>query len=658
MMLRRLLLMLSILFVQQGWSAEPVRIGVLSFRALEQTQQQWQPLADYLQRSIPEHRFEVVPLYLPELGNAATENQLDFVFTNPEHFVILRQAIGLAAIATMMPMIEGHPVNQFGGVILSRADRNDIQTLSDLSGKIIASPSHASFGGYVMQRWELFRHDINPGEFRFTGMPHDKVVEEVLQGKADAGFVRSGILEAMTKEGKIQANTLKVINPRNLGHFPQMLSTDLYPEWPFAAPLATPQALIKAVSLALLNLNSSDPAARAAHIYGFAPPGDYSSVEAILLRLDLHPQEFKHIDLLDVYYKYRHSIWVGSLTLLIIGLLSVKLLHGNRRLKRTLLKIRQAQMELSLHNAALMASADAIIITDINAVIQWVNPAFCNLTGYSVAEAVGHTPAELVKSGEQDPLFYRQLWTTIRKGESWRGEIINRRKNGELYHEQLSINPVYGDGKNITHFVAVKQDITVRKQTEETIRQMAFYDPLTQLANRRLLVDRLEHTINSCRRTRHYGGLLFIDLDRFKALNDEYGHDAGDQLLIEVSNRLKALVRMEDTVARLGGDEFVVLLVDLNGNRALAQQQAKKVAEKIRTTIAQPYTMQINDRQHTSRSLSYGLTASIGVTLFLDDDHSGNKILKQADDAMYEAKHSGRDSICSFSEKPYLGSGE
>jgi diguanylate cyclase (GGDEF)-like protein/PAS domain S-box-containing protein len=648
MMLRRLLLTLSILFAQSCWSDEPIRIGILSFRALEKTQQQWQPLADYLQRSIPEHRFEVVPLYLPELGNAATENQLDFVFTNPEHFVILRQAIGLAAIATMMPMIEGRPVNQFGGVILSRADRGDILTLSDLSGKIIASPSQASFGGYVMQRWELFRHDISPGAFRFTGMPHDKVVEEVLQGKADAGFVRSGILEAMTKEGKLPANALTVINPQNRGNFPQMLSTDLYPEWPFAAPLATPQALIKAVSLALLNLNPSDPAARAANIYGFAPPGDYSAVEAILLRIDLHPQEFKHIDLLDVYYKYRHSIWVGTLTLLIIGLLSVKLLHGNRRLKHTLLKMQQAQMELNLHDAALKASADAIIITDINAVIQWVNPAFCELTGYSAAEAVGHTPSELVRSGEQDQDFYRQLWETIRKGESWRGEIINRRKNGELYNEQLSINPVYGDGENITHFVAVKQDITDRKLIEEKIRQMAFYDPLTQLANRRLLVDRLEHTISSCRRTHHYGGLLFIDLDRFKALNDEHGHDAGDQLLVEVANRLKTHVREEDTVARLGGDEFVVLIADLDGNRTLARQQTEKIAAKIRIAIDQPYALRINDSQNTSHTISYGLTASIGFTLFLDDDHSGEKILKQADAAMYEAKHSGRDNICSF----------
>jgi len=647
MMQRHLWLLLSILFVQQAWGGEPVRIGILSFRALEQTQQQWQPLADYLQRSIPEQRFEVVALYLPELSKAATENQLDFVFTNPEHFVMLRQAIGLAAIATMMPTMEGHPVNQFGGVVFCRADRGDIQTLSDLAGKIIASPTQASFGGYVMQRWELFRRDIKPGEFRFTGMPHDKAVDEVLQGKADAGFVRTGILEALSQEGKLKANTLKVLNPQNRGNFPQMLSTDLYPEWPFAAPLATPPALIKAVSLALLNLNPDDPAARAAHIYGFTAPGDYSSVEAILLRLDLHPQEFKHIDLLDVYYKYRHSIWVGSLTLLIIGLLSVKLFHGNRRLKRTLMKMQQAQMELNLHDAALMASADAIIITDIDAVIQWVNPAFCALTGYSAAEALGHTPTELVKSGEQDQAFYRRLWATIRKGESWRGEIINRRKNGELYHEQLSINPVYGDGKNITHFVAVKQDITDRKQIEETIRQMAFYDPLTQLANRRLLVDRLEHTISSCRRT-HQGGLLFIDLDHFKALNDEYGHDAGDQLLVEVANRLKAHVRQEDTVARLGGDEFVVLLVDLDANRTPARQQVEKVALKIHTAVDQPYTLQINDKQNTNRAVSYSLTASIGITLFLDDDHSGEKILKHADDAMYDAKHSGRNSIRSF----------
>jgi diguanylate cyclase (GGDEF)-like protein/PAS domain S-box-containing protein len=306
------------------------------------------------------------------------------------------------------------------------------------------------------------------------------------------------------------------------------------------------------------------------------------------------------------------------------------------------------ELELRLHDAALKSCAEGIVITDVNANIQWVNPAFCELTGFAEAEVLGKTPSELVKSGLQDDGFYQNLWQTILSGQPWRGEIVNRRKNGELYDEQLSITPVFGAEQVISHFVAVKQDISERKRNQEQIQRLAYYDPLTQLANRRLLIDRLEKVLAICRRHRHYGALLFLDLDRFKPLNDRYGHDAGDQLLQEVAKRLKETVRQEDTVARLGGDEFVVVLVELDGDHDQAARQAEQVALKLHEVLANAYVLWLRHEGAVPNRIEYQLTVSIGISLFMEAESNANKILKQADIAMYDAKHQGRNTICLF----------
>ncbi len=635
------------------YGADKIRIGVLSFRSIAQTQQQWSGLSNYLEQHIPEHTFELVPLFYPDLDRAAVHNELDFVLTNPEHYVLLRQQSGLAAIATLMPLVEGHPVNQFGGVIFSLATRQDIQILPDLANKKIAAPAEESFGGFLMQRWELNKRDIKPASFKFTGMPHDLAVDEVLKGNVDAGFVRSGILESMIIEGKVAPDALKIINQQNpVVDFPNVISTPLYPEWPFSATTKAPQSLIKAVSLALLNMDKDDLVAKTAKIYGFTPPSDYTEIEAVMLRLHVHPQTLKNVNLIDIYYSYRYAIWITTGLLLIIAILTFKLLRSNRRMHSLLLKMQKSELELRLHDTALNSCADAIIITNIDLIIQWANPAFCILTGYSLEETLGHKVTKLLNSGQQSPSFYDQLRDTILAGHTWRGELVNRRKNGDLYDEQLSITPVYGSQNHeISHFIAIKQDISERKSIEAKIKQLAFYDPLTHLANRRLLIDRLEHTLATCRRTRQFGALLYIDLDHFKPLNDQYGHDVGDQLLIELAKRLKQSVRGEDTVARIGGDEFVVLLIQLNTEEKIAHQQVIEVATKIHEVINQPYTLKMIQLSSAQELIEYSLTASIGITLFKDDQSSGDKILKQADIAMYQAKHAGRDTISSFTNE-------
>lgn len=314
--------------------------------------------------------------------------------------------------------------------------------------------------------------------------------------------------------------------------------------------------------------------------------------------------------------------------------------------------VREAlESRLRLFEVALNSVASGIVITDVDAHIQWANPAFTQLTGFSLEEVLGRNPGELTKSGKQSPAFYRNMWETILSGQTWHGEIVNRRKDGSLYDETLVIAPVTGGDGTIRHFVAIMQDITERKQAEEQIRTLAFYDALTQLPNRRLLNDRLGQTMAASKRSGCYGALMFLDLDNFKPLNDTYGHGVGDLLLIEVAHRLTSCVRETDTVARFGGDEFVVMLSELDTDKNESTAQAGIVAEKIRVALAEPYLLTCKQEGNAETIIEHRCAASIGVALFINHEAEPEEVLKWADIAMYQAKEGGRNSIRFYAAK-------
>lgn len=297
------------------------------------------------------------------------------------------------------------------------------------------------------------------------------------------------------------------------------------------------------------------------------------------------------------------------------------------------------QAEVGLRVAAIaFESQEAMFVTDANQVIQRVNTAFTQTTGYSAQESIGQTP-RMLHSGRHDSGFYASMWTAIQNDGHWQGEIWNRRKNGDIYPEWLTISAVKDAGGQVSHYVGIFQDMSESKAREDQIRTLAFYDSLTRLPNRRLLLDRLHQAMVSSERSERYAALLFIDLDNFKLLNDTQGHDIGDLLLTGVAQRLLACVRSGDTVARLGGDEFVVLLEDLDTNPEEGAAQAEMVAAKILEALGQPYLL--GQIEHHSG-------ASIGVTLFQDKHHSVEEILKRADLAMYQAKAAGRGTIRFF----------
>lgn len=296
-----------------------------------------------------------------------------------------------------------------------------------------------------------------------------------------------------------------------------------------------------------------------------------------------------------------------------------------------------AERELRIAAIAI-ESQEGIMVTDDKNRILRVNCAFTRLTGYSPTEVIGKTPA-ILKSGRHDKAFYQAMWERLILEKHWHGEVWDRRKSGEIYPKWLTINAVTDPAGRVTHYVAAFTDLSEHKDAQAAIYRLAFYDPLTDLPNRRLLGDRVTQAMTVSARNQIYCAILLIDLDNFKALNDTKGHGIGDLLLIEVAKRLKTCVRQGDTVARLGGDEFVIMLENLDANQETAAAQAERVGEKIIQALTQSYLL--DGKEHHS-------SASIGINLFSGSHSTSEEVIKHADTAMYEAKHAGRNTLRFF----------
>jgi len=299
----------------------------------------------------------------------------------------------------------------------------------------------------------------------------------------------------------------------------------------------------------------------------------------------------------------------------------------------------QKQAEQLRLNSVAFETEDAILITDAQEKIVTVNQAFTKITGYTPEEILGKTP-RILKSGQHDALFYKALWESLSDKGFWQGELWNKRKNGEIYPEHITITAIKDSKGILTHFLANFSDITLRKAAQKQIQEMAYRDPLTRLANRHLLQENTLKAIEKNHQEQVYGALVFIDLDNFKQLNDTFGHDAGDMLLIQVATRLQDCTRQGDTVSRLGGDEFLILLEDLGNDQERARAQTNSVALKILSYLNKPFALAQGN---------YRVGASIGISLFGKIKQEPDELIKQADMAMYESKEKGRNQISFFS---------
>ncbi len=289
---------------------------------------------------------------------------------------------------------------------------------------------------------------------------------------------------------------------------------------------------------------------------------------------------------------------------------------------------KRLEAELELSALVFNASTASIIVADAEGFIACVNPAFTQTTGYEPHEVIGRNP-RLLSSGRQSREFYQNMWQTLDETGHWEGEWWNRRKDGELYAEQVIINIVRNKDGSVYRYVKISSDVTEKKRLDDLIWRQANYDNVTNLPNRRLFLDRLAQEIKKCHRAKESLALLFIDLDRFKEVNDEFGHAVGDRLLVEVSRRVNACIRSSDTVARLGGDEFTVILADLAQTARI-----ETVARNITSVLAQPF--------HCDE-IEASISASMGIAIYPADGSDSNELIKKADQAMYAAKNSGRN---------------
>ncbi len=277
---------------------------------------------------------------------------------------------------------------------------------------------------------------------------------------------------------------------------------------------------------------------------------------------------------------------------------------------------------LQLQAAALEAAANPILISRLDGTIIWVNEAFEHLSGYTRDEALGQR-TNLLKSGHHSPSFFKDMWDTILSGQRWRGELLNRHKDGSLYQEEMTITPVKNATGEVTHFIAIKLDITERKVAEEHIRQLALADPLTGLANYRRLLDALDSEIKRYDRTARSFAILLLDLDDLKKINDVHGHLAGSRALARVANVLRIRCRAIDTAARYGGDEFVVVLPETDTEAAT--QVAQRITEHVRNDGVEPR-----------------ISVSAGTAVFPRDGETIDELLAAADRALYREKGSSK----------------
>ena len=753
--------------VQAAEPAAPVRIAVTAYRPKEQAQKQWAPLARLLKAAIPDHDFEVVAYTRSELQQVVLSRQVDFVLTNPGQYVLLARRADLKApLATLLMDESGQEVASYGGVMFTRADAPPVGSLADLKGKTIAAVDVESLGGYQMQLLELLKAGVNvqtDSDLLLTGQPHDRVLNAVLQRKADVGFVRTGVLESLQREGKLQPGQFRVIHAQKLDAFPVPSSTSLYPEWPFSYLGHVDERLARRVTAALFSIEADSPEARAMGIRGFSVPADYAPVADTLRALRLPPFDLMPaFTLRDVASRYRTPLIWSILALTLVALLGVRLALAQRRL-RAEVAIRQAserateqsrellmtvidnvpigvfwkgrdlrflgcntvfakdcersnardlvgqddfdvaeveraqryrkddlvvlnsglpklfyedrfvnrhgklrwnriskvplrdpdgavfgvlgiyediseqkrlEAQLVLDASVFEHAREGILITDPHGDIINVNAAFTTITGYSRDEVLGKNP-NLLSSGRHPKAFFQSMFSDLERQSYWHGEIWNRRKSGEDYAEMLTITTVRDPLGQAQHHVAMFFDISDIKAHQQQLENMAHFDALTHLPNRVLLADRLQQAMSQVQRRDRLLAVVYLDLDGFKLVNDTYGHNAGDFLLVAVADNMKYVLREGDTLARLGGDEFVAVLTDLSDAEDCAQTMQRLLA-----AVGRPVPYADTQLQ---------VSASLGVTFYPQAQAvDADQLLRQADQAMYQAKLTGKNRYHAF----------
>ena len=750
------------------WSTTDVKIGVLAFRGTAMTLQRWQATADYLKERVPGLNFTIVPVTNDNIVSMVQNAEIDFLLSNPASYAFLEAKYGVTRVLTLVNQSSIGGITQYGSVIFTTAGRNDIRTLRDLHGKSLLAVHKDAFGGWWMAWRELNKIGIDPQRdltLSFSGFPQDNIVKAVLSKKVDAGVVRSQILERMADEGKLKLSQIRVINHKRLFGFPYALSTPLYPEWPLATLKHVPGDLAEMVVLALLDLDSSHPAARQANITGWTVPLDYLPVHELMKELHLgHYADWDHFTLRQVAKKYWYSFAFIAVTLLglcavifytvklnsrlryshallqkemlqrqkaqiessklgrildsspseiyVFNLVTEELIHANISAKHHLAKasdlllsnllpdipdhvkekmrttIEQHNETAILHcecslfrqngdsvtaavqfqiyhddqaptlvciaqdisefkkaeitldkerernEITLQSITEGIITADQHGNIEYINKIAASLTGWSLEDAVGKAVDDIIRLVDSDsgkpsaPDFAADMHPNLFGREKSRLLVT---KTGDRIAVDLSTIPRHDQHGKPCGFTHLMRDRSELHELTERMQYFVTHDELTGLINRRVFENEIREALRSANLNHTQHAVLYLNLDKFRVINDSFGHQAGDELIKQLTIQLKVMVRGCDTLARLGGDQFGVLL------RGCTLDDAQLAASRMQEVInLYPFAWNAN---------IVHMGVSIGIVPVRPGIGKLRDVLNAADTAGYVAKDLGSNRI-------------
>jgi two-component system sensor histidine kinase TtrS len=453
---------------------ELVKIGVLSHRGSTVTTETWGPTADYLTIKLPDYQFNIVPLDFNSVDNAVNNSEVDFILVNPGIYVNLEANYRVSRIATMNNLRGGTAYNVFGGVIFTRSDRKDLQTLKDLRGKSFMAVDHTSLGGFQMAWREFNALDINPqrdfSSLEFGGI-HDRVVAAVIEGRVDAGTVRTDILERMAEAGTLNLNQVRILHRQNDTKFPFAHSTRLYPEWPFSKVHHTNNQLAQQVAIALMQMPQDHHAAISGKYSSWTIPLDYQPVHELFQELKLPPYAiFGKFTLWQAVQRYWYWVLTSLGIILLMGTITSAEIRQNRQLAKS------KRLLEKRHALILNSVADGIYGVDLNGKSTFVNKAMENITGWSEEDLIGKNQHAILHHTHQDgslhPAGECPVYATHRDNASrFIKDDIFWKKNGESISVEYSSTPIRDEQGRATGSVVVFRDITKRKQIEEKIRE-------------------------------------------------------------------------------------------------------------------------------------------------------------------------------------------
>ncbi len=443
-------------------------------------QAQWSPLANSLNHAIPGYHFVIEAFESEQLQAATRSHQIDFVLTNPGDYILMSRLIGLSApLVTLSNLEQGQNINATGGVIFSRADRKDIHRLQDVRGKTVAATPDDSFSAYAMQAYELSTQGVRRKDFKLLELklPHDSVVDAVLTGRADIGFVRSGLLESLARQGKLDMTKIAILNQQDLPGFPLHVSTQLYPEWPLAALPQTDKNLTRYVAAQLLSVHENRKLTQAMNIHGFDVPADYSSVENVLRELRMPPFDVvPTISVWDVLRQYRWQFAASLTIVLIILLLGINLLRTNRRLK--------AESTLVLKQAHLLKEKNTLLDSIINNIpvaiflkhadnlrYKLINPSGERMLGDTRDEFLGHNNFDLMPKKQAEITTRHEREVLQQNGiVEIAEEHIETPFGARIFHtKKLALRNPQGEAQ---YLLGIAEDITERKASEHKLYEL------------------------------------------------------------------------------------------------------------------------------------------------------------------------------------------